>query len=426
MSNVRTPRYSYGDIRAMIAACERGKKRFIEIVDKYGLELFTSVVKELKDYAERRMKAEIDEIPDGTYKAEGYFADNDGIVDRPFKIRVKIIVKGDQMIVDWTGSDKQAQGPINATYGVTQSGTWNAILHLTNSRDIPSNAGRWRPVKTIVPPATVVNVEYPNPSVGGNSETHAHIIDLAMQALRFALPDRVPAELGGSSFAVTYGGIHPDTGEPYTLYNSDPCGWGGRPWGDGNNCTNMYNGNCPTAPAETLETRFPVVHEEFRLYEDSGGAGKYRGGLGMIKTFTVMAPQMRLSSFIEREKISPRGIWGGKDGARSAILIRIAGEKRWRTFKEAFHVVCNGKFSDIKLKRGDSVRMMMPGGGGWGNPLDRDLNLVLRDVEESFVSKQRAMKDYRVTFKRAHGKLQIDEKKTAQLRKRIKKKKANA
>jgi len=418
MANVRTPRYSYGDLRAMIAACERGKMGFTELVNKYGLEYFRNVVKELKDYAERRMRAEIDEIPDGTYKAEGYYADNDGVVDKPFKFKVKIIVKGSQMIVDYTGSDRQAQGPINSTYGVTQSGTWNALLHLVRSRDIPGNIGRYRPVKTIVPPGTVVNVEYPNPSVGGNSENHMHIVDLIFQALKEAVPDRVPAEIGGSSIAVTYGGTHPDTGEPYTLYNSDPCGWGGRPWGDGNNCVNPYNGNCNMIPAECLETRFPVVYHEWCLRDDSGGAGKYRGGLGMIKTFTVTAPEMRFSSFVEREAIAPLGIWGGKSGEKTAILVRLAGDKKWSTFKERFGTACNGKFSDIKLKRGDSVRIFIPGGGGWGDPQERPLDLISRDVEEGFVSKERAAKDYEVAFKIAQSKLQIDLKKTAEIRER--------
>lgn len=421
MANVRTPRYSYGDVRAMIAACERGKTKFIEIVDKYGLDYFRKVIKELKNYAERRMRAEIAEIPNGRYKAEGYFADNDGIVDKPFKFKVEVIVEDGNMLVDYTGSDKQAQGPINCTYGVAQSGTWNAILHLTSSKDIPANIGRYRSIRTIVPPGSVLNVEYPNPSVGGNTETHAHIVDLVFKALKNALPDRVPAELGGSSIAVTYGGIHPDTGEPYTLYNSDSCGWGGRPWGDGNNCVNMYNGNCNTIPAEVLETRFPVVHEQFCLRKDSGGAGKYRGGLSMIKTFTVRAPEMRLSSFIEREIIAPQGIRGGKEGAKSAILVRLAGEKKWQTFKEAFGVVCSGKFSDITLKKGDSVKIPMPGGGGWGNPLKRDFALILRDVEEGFVSKKRAEKEYAVVFKKSKGALQIDEAKTAEIRKKLKK-----
>lgn len=421
MSNVRTPRYSYGDIRAMIAACERGKNRSRELVDKYGLEYFRKAVKELKDYAERRIRAEIEEIPDGTYKAKGYYADNDGIVDKPFKHRVSIKVSKGEMIIDYTGSDKQAQGPINATYGVTQSGTWNAILHLVNSRDIPGNIGRYRPIRTIVPPDTVLNVSYPYPSVGGNAENQAHIVDLVFQALKKALPDRVPAELGGSSIAVTYGGIHPDTGEPYTLYNSDPCGWGGRPYGDGNNCVNLYHGNCPTASAETLETRFPVAHEEFALREDSGGAGKYRGGLGMIKTFRVTAPEMRLSSFIEREIIAPLGIWGGKNGERTAILVRLAGEEEWSTFKEKFGVVCNGKFSDVKLKEGDTVRILMPGGGGWGNPLERDFHLIARDVDEGFITKERATRDYAVAFKTVKGRLEINVKKTEEIRRALKK-----
>lgn len=222
---------------------------------------------------------------------------------------------------------------------------------------------------------------------------------------------------------MTFGGIHPDTGEPYTLYNSDPCGWGGRPWGDGNNCVNMYNGNCNMIPAECLETRFPVLYSEWSLRNDSGGAGKYRGGLGMVKTFRVTAPEMRFSSFVEREVIAPLGIWGGKNGEKTVIRVRLAGEKKWSTFKKRFGVMCNGKFSDIKLKEGDAVRILMPGGGGWGHPYEREFDLILRDVEEGFIGRDRATRDYHVAFRTVKGKLQIDVKKTAEIRKRFEKRK---
>lgn len=277
LANVRTPKYSYGDVKAMIGSLYVGKRRIIELIDKYGVEYFRKVKEELKDYSERRMRAEIKEIPSGTYLWEEVFADNDGIVDKPFWIKIKVIVKDDQMIVDYTGSDKQAQGPVNATYGVCASGTWNAILHLT-SKDIPGNAGRHRPVKIIAPPGTVLNVEYPGASVGGNSETHPHIVDGIFNALAKALPDRVPAELGGTSGIVTFGGIHPETGEPYAMLNSEPCGWGGRPFADGNSAVNMYNGNCTIVPVEVLESRYPIVHEELSLNEDSARSREIQRG----------------------------------------------------------------------------------------------------------------------------------------------------
>jgi len=414
LSNVRTPRYSYGDVKAMIGSLYVGRKRVTELIDKYGVDFFRRVKEELKDYSERRMRAEITEIPSGTYEWEEVFADNDGIVDKPFRIRIKVVVKGDEMIVDYTGSDKQALGPVNATYGVTASGTWNAILHLT-SKDIPGNCGRHRPVKIIAPPGTVLNVEYPGASVGGNSETHPHIVDGIFGALARALPDRVPAELGGTSGIVTFGGIHPDTGEPYAMLNSEPCGWGGRPFADGNNAVNMYNGNCTIVPVEVLESRYPIVHDELKLNENSCGAGRYRGGLGLIRTYRIDG-DLRLSSFIEREKVAPRGLQGGKDGSKATVQVRSGDDRRFRTFKAKFGVKCNGKFSDIHLKKGDVVKLVMPGGAGWGKPMERDLDAIVRDVEEGYISNARAIKDYCVAFKTEDGKLVIDQEKTKKMR----------
>ena len=167
LANVRTPRFSYGDLKAMIGAANVGKRRIINLIDKYGLGYFRRVKEELKGYSEKMMREEIKKFTDGIFKWEGWFVEDDGIEDKPLKIKIKVIKNGDEMIVDYTGSDRQAQGPINCTYGVTASGTWNAMMCLTSS-DIPANHGRYKPVKIIASPETILNVEYPGSSVGGN------------------------------------------------------------------------------------------------------------------------------------------------------------------------------------------------------------------------------------------------------------------
>jgi N-methylhydantoinase B/oxoprolinase/acetone carboxylase alpha subunit len=202
------------------------------------------------------------------------------------------------------------------------------------------------------------------------------------------------------------------------MLNSEPCGWGGRPFADGNSAVNVYNGNCTIVPIEVLESRYPIVHE-LRLNEDSPGAGKYRGGLGLIRTYKLSG-DLRLSSFIEREKVTSTGLWGGKNGSKATVQVRTHDDKQFRTFKAKFGVACNGKFSDIHLKKSDAVKVVMPGGAGWGDPLKRGFDAIVRDVEEGYISKARAIRDYCVAFKTEKGKLMIDNEETNNMREKLK------
>lgn len=415
LANVRTPRNAYGDIRAMIGSLEIGVRRIKELIGKYGLPFFMEVKEAIKNYSEKRMREEIKEIPDGVYEFEDYVTDNDGVVDKPSKMRVKITIQDDNMVVDYTGSDKQAKGPVNCTYGVTASATYNALLHLT-AHDIPSNAGCYRPVKIIAPLGTIVNVEYPGASVGGNSEIHPHIVMLLYGALSRVIPDRVSASDGGTSALLAYGGVHPETGEIYANLTNEGCGWGGRASKDGNNVLNVPNGNCVLQPVEVLETRYPLIFEKVALHEGSGGAGKYRGGLGSIRQFRVSADEMITSAFIEREKQDPWGLFGGKPGKKATILIRKAGEDRFRTFKDVYHVTCNGKFSNVVVTKGDSISIITSGGGGYGNPLERDSELIERDVREGFISKDQASEEYQVVFKPNNFEIDVEATKKKRLK----------
>ena len=224
-ANVRTPKVSYGDMMAMIGSLHVGEQRVVEIAEKYGIERLHEITEAIKDYSERRMRAEIGEMPDGVYELERWGADDDGITTEPAALHVKVAIEGDEMTVDFTGSAPQRKGPVNCTYGVTASGTYNAVMHLTDS-SIPSNHGCYRPVRIIAPPGTIVNVEYPGASVGGNSEIQPHIVDIVMSAMAEALPERVPAECGGTNSLVSFGGIHPDNGEPFASLVNEGCGWG--------------------------------------------------------------------------------------------------------------------------------------------------------------------------------------------------------
>jgi N-methylhydantoinase B/oxoprolinase/acetone carboxylase alpha subunit len=325
------------------------------------------------------------------------------------------------MIVDFTGSDAQRKGPINCTYGVTASATYNALMHLTDP-SIPSNHGCYRPVRIIAPPGTIVNVEYPGASVGGNSEIQPHIVDLIFGALARALPDRVPAECGGTNSLVSFGGIHPDTGEPFASLVNEGCGWGGRPSKDGNNSLCQYVGNCPCQPIEILETRYPILHEAFQIAEGSAGAGRNRGGFGSVRQFRVECDELRVSAFVERVKIRPYGIFGGKEGGPAGIEISRRGAP-FQSPREAAGVACDGKFSDVYLYRGDRIRSCCAGGAGYGSPLDREPERIEDDVRSGFLSRAQAEQEYGVIF--AVDGSQVDRAATEQRRSRLRAQESN-
>jgi N-methylhydantoinase B/oxoprolinase/acetone carboxylase alpha subunit len=398
LSNVRTPRYAYGDVKAMIGSLYVGEKSMLELIDRYGLETFFEMKEAIKDYSERRMRQELREMPDGIYTYEGYAIDNDGIIDEPLKLRTTVIIEDDEMIVDYSGSAKQARGPVNCTYGVTASATYNALLHLTD-KDIPSNHGCYRPVTIIAPPSTIVNVEYPGASVGGNSEIHPHLVMAIYAALKDALPDRVSAFDGGTSALLAIGGIHPDTGEMFANLSNEGCGWGGRATKDGNDGQCIPNGNCAIAPIEVLETRYPILHREFALNEGSGGAGRNRGGLGYTREIEIRSEELRVSGFIERNIIEPEGFFGGQPGKTSAFLVKVQNRDSYQTMKEAFSTKCDGKFSDIYMHQGEIIRLVTSGGGGYGDPLERDFERIERDIAEQYISREQAEAEYRVVLR---------------------------
>jgi len=391
-ANHRTPDVTNGDLRAMIGSLKIAERRLTELIKRYGSELVDEASEELLAISERRMRAEIEQIPDGTYSFEDVIED-DGIEDRPFPMKVTVTVEGSDFTADFTGSAPQATGPMNANLSVTASAVYNAMLHLTDPT-IPRNDGCYRPIKVIAPEGTIMNCRHPAALVGGNTEISPRITDIIFAALAEALPDRVPASLGGSSCCFLFGGQHPDTGEPYSHFHFEGVGWGARQNQDGNNVIVVINGNCRNTPVEVFENRYPLINECYRLLTDSGGAGKWRGGLGGERIVTVTAPRITVSALFNRMTVSPFGLFGGKEGARSGIYVKRAGDDQFRTFQEVFGTLSPSKFSGITLQQGDQVRIVFPGGGGYGDPKERDRESVRGDVEVGFVSPEAAKNLY--------------------------------
>lgn len=415
LANHRTPRTSWGDFNAMIGSLRVAERRLEELFDQYGLETVLEAGRQLMDYSEKRMRAEITELPNGEYHFSDW-VENDGVVrDKQYKIQCTLVVQDDQVIFDYTGSSPQAKGPINCTYGVTASATFNAMLNVTD-QTIPLNSGCYRPIKMIIPAGTVVNVEMPGPSCGGNSEIHERIVDVLFGALSQCVPERVAASSGGSSCNFLFGGYHPDTGDFYANYHIDGCGWGGKATSDGNHTQCPINGNCRNTPVEVFETRYPWRVEQYSLASESGGHGKSRGGFGSLRVMTVEAPEITVSSFMDRHSVGAWGLFGGDKAKPGALRVKRKGRSEWETFVDAFGTASPNKFADIQLQQGDQVMVCSPGGGGYGDPTERDPEWVLEDVLEGYYSPDVARDVYKAVIVEGANGLVLDVEATAALR----------
>jgi N-methylhydantoinase B/oxoprolinase/acetone carboxylase alpha subunit len=394
LANHRTPRNTWGDFHAMIGSLNVGEARVLELIDRYDLQTIVEGAATLNDYSERRMRAEIEELPDGEYTAE-LIVEDDGVSVDPFRVVATVVVRGDEVIVDYTGTDPQVRGPMNCTWVVAVSAAYNAVFCVTDPQMlIPRNSGCYRPIRVVAPPGCVVNVQHPGPSVGGNTDLQPKLIDLLVAALAQAVPELTAAAHGGSSSNLLFGGIHPDTGRYYSNYHFDGTGTGGTTLKDGNDGEITRHSNCRNTPIEVFETRYPLLTLEHGLVRDSGGAGRRRGGLGTHRTLRVTAPEITFSALFDRMKIAPPGLFGGGGGGTSALLVKRKGESEFRTFHEAFGVQSPTKFTNVVLREGDELRYRTPGGGGFGDPRDREPERVREDVLEGWVSRDAAARDY--------------------------------
>ena len=414
MANHRAPRYSWGDLHAMMASLNVAEQRVHELLDEHGVERVTQISDELMDYAERWMRRELRAIPNGEYTFEDFMEDSRDPPERDW-IRVRVVVEDGGLLVDFTGSDPQGPHVVNCTYGVTASSVYNAIFQIVDN-DVPHNEGAYRPITVVAPPGTVTNVGEPAPSVGGNTETHPRLWSIVLGALSKAVPDLVAASTGGTACNFLFGGTHPDTGRYYVHYHFDGVGWGGQPGADGNDNLCIPNGNCMTTPVEIFETRYPFVEWSYRLRTDSGGPGKHRGGLGSERVLEVRAPEITVSALYDRMTSKPWGLFGGGGADMSRLLVKNAGSEDFVTFREAYGTASNSRVANIKLKAGDQVMLCSPGGGGYGPPVEREPESVLEDVAEGYISKNEALESYGVAVESGNGASRVDWEGTERLR----------
>ena len=379
LANNRTPRVSQGDLRAMIGSLHVGGERLLRFVERHGVENLRGITEALKWHAEQQMRRALQALPQGTFSADELIIDNDGWVDEPVRVRVAITIAGGRLIADFTGSDPQCRGSCNCTLVATIGAVYCAVLHITDS-DIPANAGRYRPLEVIAPEGSVVNASYPAATVGGNSEVQPHLVTLIWKALAPAVPTLVAAGASETAMLVTFGGRYPATGEFFSNLMLEGEGWGGSAQGDGYDVVTGVNSNCVVTPVEVLETRFPLIHREFRLNENSGGAGEARGGLGTIRTVELRVP-MTVSCYHSSERLLPWGLFGGEEGTLSSFVVKRPSDSDFADFKTRFGVRCASKFTNVRLPAGTLLRMVVGGGGGYGPPERRQPHMIARDLD---------------------------------------------
>lgn len=386
LSNVRTPKVRMGDIRAQIAANLLGIKRVLELAAQKKGEALLGTIDAIMDFSEKRMRDEISKMPEGTYTGEDFLEDT-GVTDEPAKIHVQTTVKGDRLTIDYTGTDTQVDGPVNAPLGVTLSGVYYTLISVTDST-IPINDGCYRPVTVKAPEGCLLNPLRPAPVAGGNVETSQRNVDALMKVFAQVVPTKVCAAGQGTMNNVCVGGLDPKTRQPWALYETIGGGYGGRNGLDGVDGIHVHMTNTMNTPVEAVEAFYPIRFTSYTLRPDTGGPGKWRGGCGLERSWTLLATSATLSIIAERTKIRPWGLLAGGSGALGEYLL-----KRQNGAVERLRAKCT-----VRIEQGDTVIIRTPGGGGYGPPLERDPELVLRDVKNGLVTTRSARDDYGVVI----------------------------
>ena len=370
--NVRVPVQVFGDLRAQLAACTIAERQFLELIERYGVTNVKIYMTEIINYAERLTRAAVKELPDGEYEFEDWI-DDDGIdIDQPIRLFVKITKRGDSMLVDWTGSSDQVKGAINNTLSFTKAASYTGIRSILPD-GIPNNEGVFRVIDVTAPPGTIANNVLPA-ACAARGLTGFRMVDCIFGALAKMLPDKVCAASDGGNSGVSIGGYDAER-KPY-IYVDFACGtWGGRPWGDGLQGNSNMFANMASQSVEVIEAEQPVEILAYELLPDRAGAGQYRGGAPYYRDYRFTEKEAVLQVRSDRARFRPYGLYGGMPGQPSANYLNPHGNNQKLTSKPT-----------MMIKKGDVFRHELAGGGGWGDPLDRDPDHVLRDVRDELVS----------------------------------------
>jgi N-methylhydantoinase B len=368
-------------MRAQIASCQLGARRYAELIARYGRETVEACIAKVWDQAEAAARAVVEKIPDGDYEAES-FLDNDGrTLDKPLRIKVKVIIDGSRMVIDFSEMNDQVPGPTNSGFSGGLAAARIAYKCLTQPH-APVNEGCFRPLELILPEGKLLNARAPA-ALGLWSIPLPTVIDTILKALAPALPDRIPAAHKGDMGGCSIGGFRAD-GRRFLLMNIFGGGWGGRPHEDGESASvSICQGDVRSAPVELQEIQYPFLIERFALRTDSGGAGRHRGGLGVELTYRALQKAVTNVN-CERTKDPPWGLNGGRPGAvNEAVLTRRDGGEQKLL-----------KATGVPMEPGDRLTFRTAGGGGWGDPSARDPLAIADDLAKGYISSEAARRDY--------------------------------
>ncbi|NMG38143.1 methylhydantoinase [Chelativorans sp. ZYF759] len=400
-SNIRIADQRIGDIKAQAAALMVGQDRLFELLDRYGDETVVDAIAELRRRAAEQMRSRIATIPDGTYRSTAY-VDSDGVVNEPLTIALTVEKSGDELTFDFAGSSPPCIGPMNSVLATTYSSVYLAMRHIFP--DVPMSAGAFEPLTIHRPEGTFLDARYPRPVSGCAAEVSQRIAEAVFAALVQAIPDKVTAAPAGSSGNFGLGGHDPERGRDFVLYQLSGGGYGGNADHDGlsNGCSTIGISKSP--PIEIMEQNYPILYRHYALREGSGGAGRHRGGMGLAYEIELLRGDARASFVMDHGRYGPQGALGGADGAVNTVTVWRDGEA---------HVPKHlSKEQDVPMRAGDSVSVETPGGGGYGDPLQRPPERVLQDVRLGYYSPEQAADLFGVAV--ADGR--IDAAGTAELR----------
>lgn len=388
-SNIRIPEKTMGDFRAQAATTMVGVKRIKALVNKYGLDVFHKCTSMLMDYSESMVRRFLTSLPDGDYTGVDYL-DDDGCEDKPVRVQVNVHIKGDSMKVDFDGSDSQTTGNVNSPWACTQGGVFYTMVGIIDP-GMALNSGAFRPIEVESREGLVTN-PLPPAGVTARSQTMTKIVEAMLKAMSEIVPDRVVAGSHGQACTSSFSGIHPETGKRFSYIEIQGGGGGARPGKDGPDGQDLHLGRFMNTPVEAAEIENPVMIERYEFIPDSGGPGKYRGGLSLRRDIRFLA-DVTWARYSDRQKFKPLGLFGGMEGSMGSLIMNPDTPEQKR---------CKSKGVD-QIKAGDLLSIRLPGSGGYGSPVKRDPEAVRWDVINGKISMESAQKDYRVVFDEEMG-----------------------
>jgi len=413
LENTRTPTPNRGDMEAMIAACERAKHRFEDLVERYTPEVVSEAANYWMDYAESMLRTEIAKIPDGVYGPEIGYLDDDGRTrGTQLPVQVTVRIEGDKMVVDLTGSSDEVPTGYNCPFEGTVMSAMSFIARMIFLDEaafpvfIPQNEGMLRPVEVIAPKGSIFNPNYPRACFARFCQVQ-RAVDLVLRALAPVVPNQITAGNSADLHFISYSGYIKEEGEYWVYLEVDEGSYGGRPDRDAMDSVDNLIANTRNNPIEELEWRFPMRTERYELRDEPAAAGKWRGGIGAVRVNRFLTDTMVTCEGERHESDPPWGIFGGHDGLNSSMVRNpgAAGEEAW-----------HAKVTGARLDAGDSLQITVPSGGGYGDPLDRDPALVLSDVLDEFTTRDLAAQDYGVVLVGEGFGLAVDHEATDRLR----------